>query len=178
MIPRGRQVDEADLANETADATEANEAEANVADEAEANEAEGAANKANVAEEANVIDEIDAANKANVANEANVIEEIVGANEAIDTNEAIDAEEAEANEADEADEASVADEANSTGISGKADVTNLLLPFSLTKCSAFFSDDKVYFGIRFNVCNDKLLVARSRDELVLLFESNNKPESG
>ena len=35
MIPRGRQVDEADLANETADATEAtedNEAEANVAD--------------------------------------------------------------------------------------------------------------------------------------------------
>ena len=45
MIPRGRQVDEADLANETADATEAaeaNEAEANVADEAEANKAEGA----------------------------------------------------------------------------------------------------------------------------------------
>ena len=35
MIPRGGQVDEADLVNETADATEAtkaNEAEANVAD--------------------------------------------------------------------------------------------------------------------------------------------------
>ena len=35
MIQRGRQVDEADLANETADATDAtetNEAEANVAD--------------------------------------------------------------------------------------------------------------------------------------------------
>ena len=53
MIPRGRQVDEADLANETADATkvtEADGADANVADEANANEAEGVANEANVAE--------------------------------------------------------------------------------------------------------------------------------
>ena len=180
MIPRGRQVDEADLANKTADATdttEANEAEANVADEAEANEAEGAANEADVAEEANVIDEIDAANEANVTNKANVINEIVGTNEAIDTNEvddtneAIDAEEAEADKADEAEEANVSDEANSTGISGKADVTNLLLPFSLTKCSAFFSKDEVYFGICFNVCNNKLLVARSRDELDKLVEA-------
>ena len=180
MIPRGRQVDEADLANKTADATdttEANEAEANVADEAEANEAEGAANEADVAEEANVIDEIDAANKANVTNKANVINEIVGTNEAIDTNEvddtneAIDAEEAEADKADEAEEANVSDEANSTVISSKADVTNLLLPFSLTKCSAFFSEDKVYFGIRFNVCNNKLLVTRSRDELDKLVEA-------
>ena len=65
----------------------------------------------------------------------------------------------------------MADEANSTGISGKADVANLLLPFSLTKCSAFFSKDKVYFGIRFNVCNNKLLVARSRDELDKLIEA-------
>ena len=90
MIPRGRQVDEADLANETADATEANEAEANVADKAKANEA------------------------------------------------------------DEADEASVADEANSTGISGKADVTDLLLPFSLTKYSVFVVEAKGYFGINNN----------------------------
>ena len=132
-----------------------------------------------MAKEANVIDEIDAANEANVTNEANVINEIVGANEAIDTNEAddtneaIDAKEAEADETDEADEANVSDEANSTGISGKADVTNLLLPFSLTKCSAFFSEDKAYFGIRFNVCNDKLLVARSRDELDKLVEAED-----
>ena len=106
-----------------------------------------------------------------------MIDEIVGANEAIDTNEAndtneaIDAEEAKADKADEADKASVADEANSTGIVGKADVADLLLPFSLTKCSAFFSKDKVYFGIRFNVCNNKLLVARSRDELDKLIEA-------
>ena len=126
-----------------------------------------------MAEEANVIDEIDAANEANVTNEANVINEIVGANEAIDTNEAddtneaIDAEEAKADKADEAE----SDQANLTGISSKADVTNLLLPFSLTKCSAFFSEDKVYFGIRFNVCNNKLLVTRSRDELDKLVEA-------
>ena len=97
-----------------------------------------------MAEEANVIDEIDAANEANLANEAN------GANEAIDTNEAIDAKEAEVDEADEADEASVADEANSTGISGKADVTDLLLPFSLTKYSVFVVEAKGYFGINNN----------------------------
>ncbi len=130
-----------------------------------------------MAEEANVIDEIDAANKANVTNEANVINEIVWANEAIDTNEAddtneaIDAKEAEANKADETDKANESDEANSTGISGEADVTNLLLPFSLTKCSAFFSEDKVYFGIRVNVCNNKLLVTRSRNELDKLVEA-------
>ena len=106
-----------------------------------------------------------------------MIGKIVGANEAIDTNEAddtneaIDAEEAKADEADEANEASVADEANLTGISGKADVANLLLSFSLTKCSAFFSKDKVCNGICFNVCNNKLLVARSRDELDKLIEA-------
>ncbi len=53
MISRGRQVNEADLANETADATkvtEADGADANVADKANANEAEGVANEANVAE--------------------------------------------------------------------------------------------------------------------------------
>ncbi len=106
-----------------------------------------------------------------------MINKIVGANEAIDTNEAddtneaIDAEEADADKADEANEANVSDEVNLTGISGKADVTNLLLLFSLTKCSAFFSEDKVYFGICFNVCNNKLLVARSHDELDKLVEA-------
>ena len=109
-----------------------------------------------MAEEANVIDEIDAANEANVTNEANVINEFVGANEAIDTNEAADS-----NEAIDAKEAEA----------DKADETDELLPFSLTKCSAFFSEDKVYFGIRFNVCNNKLLVTRSRDELDKLVEA-------
>jgi hypothetical protein len=34
----------------------------------------------------------------------------------------------------------------------------LLLPFSLNKCSAFFSKDKVYFGICDDIGNNKLLV--------------------
>ncbi len=52
----------------------------------------------------------------------------------------------------------------------EADFSNEL-PFSLTKCSeAFFSEDKAYFGIRVDVCNNKLLMVRSRDELDKLVE--------
>ncbi len=73
-----------------------------------------------------------------------------------------------------ADELDELDEANKAGIAGKADVANLLLPFSLTKCSEFFSKDKGYFGIR--------LVARSQDELDELIEAeganNNQLQGG
>jgi len=95
-----------------------------------------------------------------------MINKIVAANEAID-----------AIVADKADELDKLDETDEAGIAGEADVANLLLPFSLTKCSAFFSEDKVYFGIRFNVCNNKLLVARSRDELDKLVESKDANNS-
>jgi hypothetical protein len=54
-------------------------------------------------------------------------------------------------------------EANKAGISNKADVAKLLLPFPLTKCSAFFSEDKGYFGI--------WLMARGQDELNKLVEA-------
>jgi hypothetical protein len=65
------------------------------------------------------------------------------------------------NMADELDEL---DEANGADISNE-------LPFSLTKCSkAFFSKDKAYFGIHVDVCNNKLLMVRSRDELDKLVE--------
>ena len=61
----------------------------------------------------------------------------------------------ELDEPDEADGADIFDE----------------LPFSLTKCSeAFFSKDKAYFGIHVDVCNNKLLMARSQDEIDKLVE--------
>jgi len=150
---------------------EAGKAVANEADKAEANEANKAivtdvANKANVAKEANVMDKIVATNEAIDTNEADKAGESNSTNKAVEANEANEA--IMANEAAELDELDVADEA---GIAGKADVANLLLPFSLTKCSAFFSKDKVYFGIRVDVCNTKLLVARSRDELDKLIEA-------
>ncbi len=75
--------------------------------------------------------------------------------------------------ADKADELDELDEADEAGIAGKADVANLLLPLSLTKCSAFFSKYKVYFGICVDVCNNKLLVARSRDEFDKLVEAKS-----
>ena len=89
-----------------------------------------------------------------------MIDKIVAANEAID-----------AIVADEADELDKLDEANEAGIAGEADVADLLLPFSLTTFSAFFSKDKVYFGICVDVRNNKLLMARSRDELDKLVEA-------
>ena len=85
-----------------------------------------------------------------------MIGKIVAANEAID-----------AILADEADELDELDEANKAGIVMAPDVPDLLLPFSLTKCSALFSEDKVYFGNRVDVSNNKLLMARSQDELPL-----------
>ena len=111
------------------------------ADKAEANEA----NKA----ETNEAD--GAANEANVAKKANVIE-IVAAKKAIVFNEVIAVDEADTDEAD------------------RADISNEL-PFTLTKCfEAFFSKDNAYFGIHVDVCNNKLLMARSRDELDKLVE--------
>jgi hypothetical protein len=89
-----------------------------------------------------------------------MIGKIVAADEAID-----------AIVADEADELDELDEADKAGIAGEADVADLLLPFSLTKFSAFFSKDKVYFGICVDVRNNKLLMARSRDELDKLVEA-------
>ena len=83
------------------------------------------------------------------------------------TDEAIDA-----IVADEADELDELDEADEAIISGEVVVVaDLLLPFSLTKFSAFFSEDKVYFGNRVDVRNNKLLMARSRDELDKLVEA-------
>ncbi len=97
----------------------------------------------------------------------------VEANAAVDTNEANEADSTskavEANEAKdaivayEADELNELNEADKAGIANKADVAKLLLPFSLTKCSAFFSKDKGYFGIR--------LMARSQGELNKLIKA-------
>ncbi len=42
---------------------------------------------------------------------------------------------------------------------------DMLSPFSLTKCSAFFSKDKRYFGICFDVRNNKLLVVKCINQL-------------
>ena len=95
-----------------------------------------------------------------------MINKIVAANEAID-----------AIVADKADELDKLDETDEAGIAGEADVANLLLPFSLTKCSAFISKDEVYFGIRVDVRNNKLLVARSQDELDKLVESKGANNS-
>ncbi len=89
-----------------------------------------------------------------------LMDKIVAADEAID-----------AIAADEADELDNFDEADEAGIAGEADVADLLLPFSHTKFSAFFSEDKVYFGNRVDVRNNKLLMARSRDELDKLVEA-------
>jgi len=73
---------------------------------------------------------------------------------------------AEANDVtDKADELDELDEADGADISNE-------LPLSLTKCSeAFFSEDKANFGIHVDVCNNKLLVARSRYELDKLVEA-------
>ena len=179
------------MANEAADATEAteaDEADANVADEAEANYADGAANEANVAEKADVIDEIDTANEANVANETEKANEpLVRQGQQVDeannatadkpliqrdqhVEEAIVVKDydgtAKANDVtNTGDELDELDEADGADISDE-------LPFSLTKCSeAFFSEDKANFGIHVDVCNNKLLVARSRDELDKLVEA-------
>ncbi len=92
-----------------------------------------------------------------------MIDKIVAAVEAID-----------AIVADKADELDKLDEADKAGIASKADVAGLFLPFSLTKCSAVFSKDKVYFGICVDVRNNKLLVAKSRDELDKLVEVETK----
>ncbi len=98
-----------------------------------------------------------------MANEADESDKVVAADEAKDVIVAYKADELD--ELDEADKASIA---------SKADVANLLLPFSLTKCSAFFSKDEGYFGI--------WLVARSQDELNELVEAeganNNQLRGG
>jgi len=141
-----------------------------------------------VAKKADVIDEIDAANKANVANETKKANEpLVRRGQQIDeannatankpliqrdqqVEEAVvvndDDGTAEANDVtDMADELDELDEADGADISDE-------LPFSRTKCSeAFFSEDKANFGIHVDVCNNKLLVARSRDELDKLVEA-------
>jgi len=84
-----------------------------------------------------------------------MMDKIVAADEAID-----------AIVADEADELDDFDEADKAGIAGEADVADLLLSFSLTKFSAYFSKDKVCFGNHVDIRNNKLLMARSRDDLL------------
>ncbi len=116
---------------------------------------------------------IDEAIVANDTDEADNVIVAVEADVAVDTNEADDADSTskavEANEAkdaivaDKADELNELDEADKAGIANEADVAELLLPFSLTKCSAFFSKDKGCFGI--------WLMARSQDELNKLVEA-------
>ncbi len=64
----------------------------------------------------------------------------------------------------------MADELGELNEADGADISDEL-PFSLTKCSeALFSEDKANFGIHVDVCTNKLLVARSRDELDKLVE--------
>ena len=162
---------------------EADEAVADEADKAKANEAND--NEAIVT---------DAANKANVAKEANVIDKIVATDEAIDTNEADEADESnstnkanevnEANDtimADKADELDELDEADEAGIVSKADVANLLLPFSLTNVLHSSPKIRYIFGMCVDVRNNKLLVARSQDELDKFIEvegANNNQLQG
>ncbi len=98
-----------------------------------------------------------------MANKADESDKVVAANEAKDAIVAY-----------KADELGKLDEANKAGIASKADVADLLLPFSLTKRSAFFSEDKGYFEI--------WLLARSQDELDEFIEAeganNNQLQGG
>jgi hypothetical protein len=73
------------------------------------------------------------------------------ANEAEEVNESDDADEVE-NEADDAKDAGddEADEANEVDKAGVSIDTPLLLPFSLTKYSAIFSEVKESFGVNNN----------------------------
>ncbi len=155
--------DEADSTSKAANATKANKAKAtDEADQAKADEANEA--KANQAREAIIADDTDEANNVIVAVEADAAIDTNKADEADLTSKAVEANEAkDAIMADKADELNVLNEADKAGIANEADVAKLLLPFSLTKCFAFFSEDKGYFGIR--------LMARSQDELDKLIEA-------
>jgi hypothetical protein len=105
------------------------------------------------------------ADDANEVGEANEADEIVEATEANDSDEAIESDESddanEVDEANEADEADEADEVDETGVSiempllevDEASVSiemPLLLPFSLTKYSAIFSEVKGSFEVNNN----------------------------
>ncbi len=76
--------------------------------------------------------------------------------------------------ANKAHEASLADANESLANGGIAVVVKylinllILLPFSLTKCSEFFSKDKGYFGICVDICNNKLLVVKCINQLECL----------
>ncbi len=145
---------------------------------AEADEADAEANEANkviVIDEAIVADDTDEAKNIIVAVEADAAVDTNEADEADLSSKAVEANEAkDAIVANEADELNELDEVNEAGIANEADVAELLLPFSLTKCSAFFSKDKGYFGI--------WLMARSQDELNKLVEAkganNNQLRGG
>jgi hypothetical protein len=134
---------------------------------AKADEADAEANEANkviVIDKSIVANDTDEADNVFVAIEANAAVDTNEANEADLTSKAVEANEAkDAIMANEADELNKLDEADKAGITNEADVTKLLLPFSLTKCSAFFSEDKGYFGI--------WLMARNQDELNKLVEA-------
>jgi hypothetical protein len=134
---------------------------------AKADEADAEVNEANkviVIDNAIVAENTDEADNVIVAIEANAAVDTNEADEADLTSKAIEANEAkDAIVANEADELNKLNEANKAGIVDEADVAKLLLPFSLTKCSAFFSKDKGYFGI--------WLMARSQDELNKLVEA-------
>ena len=125
-----------------------------------------------------VIDEIDAANEANIANETEKANEplvrqgqqVNEANNATADNPLIQrdqqVEEAIVVDNDDGtakanDVTDMADELDELNEADGADISDEL-SFSLTKCSeAFFSEDKANFGIHVDVCNNKLLVARS-----------------
>jgi hypothetical protein len=147
-----------------------NKAKANEADvaimPAKADEADAEANEADkviVIDKAIVADDTDEADNVIVAVEADAAVDTNEADEADLTSKAVEANEAkDAIVANEADELNELDGANEAGIANKADVAKLLLSFSLTKCSAFFSKDIGYFGI--------WLMARSQDELNKLVE--------
>ncbi len=136
---------------------------------AKADEADAEANEANkviVINEAVVAGDTDKADNVIVAVEADAAVDTNEANEADLTSKAVEANEAKDSiAANKADELNKLDEANKAGIANKADVAKLLLPFSLTKCSAFFSKEKGYFGI--------WLMARSQGELNKLVEAKD-----
>ena len=103
-------------------------------------------------------------NQVDEANYATTNEPLIQQDQQVEEAVVVDDDNGTAKANDVTDMADELDEANGADISNE-------LPFSLTKCSeAFFSEDKAYFGIHIDVCNNKLLMVRSRDELDKLVE--------
>ena len=122
-------------------------AEADEAQAYEANDAE--ADEADVADEATETDEADAIDEEiGAADDSIMIDEVVCGLQINEIGAAIESDESDvADEVDEADKSDKADEVDEAGVSIEMP---LLLPFSLTKYSAFFMEVKGSFGINNN----------------------------